>query len=140
MCEEITFEDKRQGRVSEEDFQNTKNVINEVVAKADRNTSLLFMTAEGEAVVVVNYSKPVDLMKMFLSLFNGNADTIAAAKNAELLLSKKGINGAMEVIAMAEHLNRAVHGKDNASDETIRNKYKEIIEGLKKDGYPESQK
>lgn len=140
MCEEITFEDKRQERVSEEDFQNTKNVINEVVAKADRNTSLLFMTAEGEAVVVVNYSKPVDLMKMFLSLFNGNADTIAAAKNAELLLSKKGINGAMEVIAMAEYLNRAVHGKDNASDETIRNKYKEIIEGLKKDGYPESQK
>lgn len=47
MCEEITFEDKRQGRVSEEDFQNTKNVINEVVAKADRNTSLLVMTAEG---------------------------------------------------------------------------------------------
>ena len=140
MHEEFTFEDIAQGKQAEEKFQSTKDIINEVMAKANSNTSILFMTAEGGAIFVLNYANAAGLMKMFLNLFNNNADARTVAKNADLLLSKRGIEEAMEIIATAEHLSKSAHDEDGTSDETIHSKYKELIKNLQKNVSQEAQK
>lgn len=140
MHEEFTFEDQAQGELAEQKFQSTKDIINKVMAQTSSNTSVLFMTAEGGAVFVLNYANAAGLMKMFLNLFNSNADARTAAKNAELLLSKRGIEEAMEIIATAEHLSKSTHDQNDTSDKTIHDKYKEIIKNLHKNVSQEEPK